>query len=145
VYLEIRKGMYGLPQAGILANQLIVKPLALFGYYPVTYTPGLWGHKHWPVLFSLVVDDFGIKFIGKDHAQHLIVALSSFYELTVDWDATKYCGITLEWDYVNRTVNLSMPNYVADALHHCQHPTPKQQIHAPSKWALPSYGTKIQL
>jgi hypothetical protein len=39
VYLESRKGMYGLPQAGILANQLLVKRLALFGYYPVTNTP----------------------------------------------------------------------------------------------------------
>jgi hypothetical protein len=37
VYLEIRKGMYGLPQAGILANQLLVKRLAPFGYYPVPY------------------------------------------------------------------------------------------------------------
>jgi hypothetical protein len=57
VYLEIRKGMYGLPQAGILANQLLVKRLAPF----VTHTPGLWRHKHRPVLFSLVVDDFGVK------------------------------------------------------------------------------------
>jgi hypothetical protein len=145
VYLKIRKGMYSLPQAGILANQLLVKRLAPFGYYPVTHTPGLWRHKHRPVLFSLVVDNFGVKYVGKEHAQHLIDTLSSFYELTVDWDATKYCGITLEWDYVNHTVDLSMPNYVADALHHFQCPTPKHRIHAPSKWPPPSYGTKVQL
>ena len=41
VYIEIRKGMYGLPQAGILANKLLVKRLATFGYYPVEFTPGL--------------------------------------------------------------------------------------------------------
>jgi hypothetical protein len=145
VYLEIRKGMYGLPQAGILANQLLTKRLAPFGYYPVTHTPGLWRHKHRPILFSLVVDDFGVKYVGKAHAQHLIDTLASFYELTVDWEATKYCGITLEWDYDNHTVDLSMPNYVAEALHHFQHPTPKQQTHAPSKWTPPSYGTKVQL
>jgi hypothetical protein len=145
VYLEIRKGMYGLPQAGILANQLLVKRLAPFGYYPITHTPGLWRHKHRPILFSLVVDDFGIKYVGKAHAQHLIDTLASFYELTVDWEATKYCGITLKWDYNNRMVDLSMPNYIADALHHFQHPTPKQQVHAPSKWSPPNYGTKNQL
>jgi hypothetical protein len=39
IYLEVRKGMYGLPQAGILANQLLVKRLAPFGYAPVTHTP----------------------------------------------------------------------------------------------------------
>jgi hypothetical protein len=32
VYLEIRKGMYGLKQAGLLANQLLHKRLKPFGY-----------------------------------------------------------------------------------------------------------------
>ena len=31
-YVEIRKGMYGLPQAGLLANQLLESRLALDGY-----------------------------------------------------------------------------------------------------------------
>jgi hypothetical protein len=34
VYIEIRKGMYGLKQAGLLANQLLQTHLAPFGYYP---------------------------------------------------------------------------------------------------------------
>jgi hypothetical protein len=34
VYIEIRKGMYGLKQAGLLANQLLQTRLAPFGYYP---------------------------------------------------------------------------------------------------------------
>jgi hypothetical protein len=145
VYLEVQKGMYGLPQAGILANKLLIKQLAPYGYFPVTHTPGLWKRQSHPVLFSLVVDNFGVKYVGKEHAQHLIDTLGKFYDLTVDWEATKYCGITLEWDYENRTINLSMPNYVADALHHFQHATPKQGVHAPSKWAPPQYGTKVQL
>jgi hypothetical protein len=145
VYVEICRGMYGLPQAGIIANQLLVKRLTPFGYYPVTHTPGLWRHKHRPILFSLVMDDFGVKYVGKEHAQHLIDMLKSFYDLTVDWEATKYCGITLDWDYANRTVDLSMPRYVADALHQFQHATPKQGVHAPSKWSPPQYGTKVQL
>jgi hypothetical protein len=32
VYMEIRKGIYGLKQAGILANQLLHKRLKPFGY-----------------------------------------------------------------------------------------------------------------
>jgi hypothetical protein len=145
IYVEIRRGMYGLPQAGIIANHQLVKRLAPFGYYPVTHTPGLWRHKYRPILFSLVVDDFGVKYVGKEHAQHLIDTLASFYEITTDWDATKYCGITLDWDYENRTVDLSMPNYVSDALHHFQHISAKQAVHAPSKWTPPNYGTKVQL
>jgi hypothetical protein len=34
VYIEIRKDMYGLKQAGLLANQLLQTRLAPFGYYP---------------------------------------------------------------------------------------------------------------
>ena len=145
IYVEIRRGMYGLPQAGIIANQQLVKRLAPFGYAPVTHTPGLWKHLYRPILFSVVVDDFGVKYVGKEHAQHLIDTLASFYEITVDWEATKYCGITLEWDYDNRTVDLSMPGYIADALHHFQHAPSKLQLHAPSKWNPPNYGSKVQL
>jgi hypothetical protein len=38
VYIEIRKGMYGLNQAGLLANQLLQTRLAPFGYYPARHT-----------------------------------------------------------------------------------------------------------
>jgi hypothetical protein len=44
VYAEINKGMYGLPQAGILANNLLAKCLAHCGYFQCKHTPGLWYH-----------------------------------------------------------------------------------------------------
>ncbi|KAL7474459.1 hypothetical protein ACHAW6_000435, partial [Cyclotella cf. meneghiniana] len=61
VYVRINLGMYGLPQAGILANKLLAKRLASAGYYQCQYTPGLWRHVWRPITFCLVVDDFGIK------------------------------------------------------------------------------------
>jgi hypothetical protein len=45
VYIGIRKGVYCLKQAGLLANQLPQTRLAPFGYYPARHTPGLWLHK----------------------------------------------------------------------------------------------------
>jgi hypothetical protein len=39
VYIEILNGMYGLKQAGLLANQLLQARLAPFGYYPARHTP----------------------------------------------------------------------------------------------------------
>jgi hypothetical protein len=45
VYIEILNGMYGLKQAGLLANQLLQTRLAPFGYYPARHTSGLWLHK----------------------------------------------------------------------------------------------------
>ena len=61
VFMEIRKGMYGLPQAGILANKLLKKRLANQGYYELPHTPGLWKHISRPIAFTLVVDDFGVN------------------------------------------------------------------------------------
>jgi hypothetical protein len=71
VYIEIRKGMYRLKHAGLLANQLLQTRLAPFGYNPARHTPGLWLHKTRPIAFSLVVDDFSVKYVGKQHAEHL--------------------------------------------------------------------------
>jgi hypothetical protein len=68
VYIEIRKGMYGFKQAGLLANQLLQNRLEPFGNYPARHTPGLWLHKTRPIAFSLIVDDFAVKYVGKQHA-----------------------------------------------------------------------------
>jgi hypothetical protein len=41
IYVEIHQGMYGLPQAGIIGNQLPTKRLQLHGYYQCRHSPGL--------------------------------------------------------------------------------------------------------
>jgi hypothetical protein len=64
-YIEIRKGMYGLKQEGLLANQLLQKRLADVGYYPARHTSVIWLHKTRPILCSLIVDDFTVKYVGK--------------------------------------------------------------------------------
>ena len=112
VYMEIQKGMYGLPQSGILSNKLLKERLLEYGYYELPHTPGLFTHKTRPIWFTLVVDDFGIKYIGKEHADHLIGALRDFYTVEVDWEGALYCGITLDWHYEDKYVDISMPNYV---------------------------------
>lgn len=110
VYLEMCRAIYGLPQAGALANTLLRKHLAPAGYYEVAHTPGLWRHTWRPISFALVVDDFGIKYVGKEHANHLIAALND-YTLSVDWKGDLFCGITLAWNYKDRYLDISMPGY----------------------------------
>ena len=61
VYLEVRKGMYGLPQAGMLAHKLLEKRLNKKGYVKSKLTPGFWTHKWRPISFNLCFDDFGVK------------------------------------------------------------------------------------
>ena len=110
IYIEIRKGMYGLPQAGMLANKLLKRRLAKHGYYEVRHTPGYWRHVWRPIDFTLVVDDFGVGYDGNEHALHLLQTLRLYYEaVSVDWTGKLYCGITLKWDYLKRTCELSIP------------------------------------
>jgi hypothetical protein len=144
VYIEIRKGMYGLKQAGLLTNQLLQTCLAPFGYYPARHTPGLWLHKTRPISFTLIVDDFAVKYMGKQHAEHLRNALLWTYELTTDWTETVYSGMTLKWDYKHRTCDISMPGYVSNVLSKFQHDAPKYPQHTPSRYVTPVYGAKTQ-
>ena len=71
VYFEILRGIYGLPQSGMLSNKLLEQRLNKAGYYQCLTTPGLWRHKWRPILFCLIVDDFGIEYVDKCHADHL--------------------------------------------------------------------------
>ena len=80
VYWEIMKAIYGLPQPGALANKQLKENLKPHGYYEVQHTPGLWRHKRRPILFSLIVDDFGVKYVGKEHDMHLYESLKSHYD-----------------------------------------------------------------
>ena len=63
------------------------------------HTPGLYRHIFQPVTFTLVVDDFGVKFVGLEHLHHLVQSLQKHYEIQLDPKESKYCGITLDWNY----------------------------------------------
>jgi hypothetical protein len=145
VYIEIQKGMYGFPQAGILANKLLQLNLAKDGYRPTQHTHGLRTHDTRPISFLLVVDDFGVKYAGREPAEHLMACIKKNYNISSDWDGTSYCGLTLEWDYKNRTVDLSMPGYIKASLHKYQHPAPARPEHAPHMWNPPIYGDKTKI
>ena len=117
VIVEINKGIYGLPQAGILAQDRLVKHLAEHGYHQAKHTPCLFKHDTNSVTFTLVVDDFGIKYTNDADADHLMTVLRKLYVMTEDRDTTqKYVGITITHDRKARTITLSMPGYVQKAL-----------------------------
>ena len=62
VYVEIRKGMYSLKQAAHIAFDHLVTLMKPHSYAPLPCNPGIWRPKTWDVLFTLCVDDFGIKY-----------------------------------------------------------------------------------
>ena len=71
IYVKICKGMYRLPQAGRIPQDLLQKKLSKYKYLPALITDGFWHHKTQPINFTLVVDDFGVKCIGQKHAKNI--------------------------------------------------------------------------
>jgi len=145
VYFELTKGMYGLKQAGRLANDLLSTRLNIHGYYECATTPGLWRHKWRPVIFALIVDNFAIQYTGRQHAEHLLSALQEHYDVSTDWDATKFAGVDLHWDHAKRTCRLTMNNYVNDVRLRFGHPDPLKPQHSPHKHRPIIYGASAQL
>ena len=117
VYVKIRRGMYGLPQGGLIAQELLEKRLNKRGFYQSKYTPGLWLHRTRNIQFALVVDDSGIKYAKDEDAQkYLIDSITQFYDITNDKEGKRFIGLTSEWDYKKRQVHISLPGYVVKAL-----------------------------
>ena len=144
IYIQIEKGMYGLPQAGKIANDELQNHLRPFGYKPCPRTPGLWTHDTRKISFALVVDDFAVKYVKKGDLDHLLKSIQSKYIITIDKQATQFCGITLSWNYRKRKVTLSMPGYIDKLLHKLHHPTPTTPEHNPHTWKPPQYGKTAQ-
>ena len=88
IYFEIVRASYGLPQAGKLSNDLLRERLAEDGYYEAE-TPGLWKHVWRPIQFVLVVDDFFVEYVGKQHAEHLAKVLKKYHTISEDWRKPK--------------------------------------------------------
>ena len=145
VYARILRAWYGLKEAGKIANDDIVALMAKHGYYKAKHTEGLFLHKTRDISFTLVVDDFGVKYTKKEDVEHLLACLRTTYQMTADWEGKRYVGIDLKWDYTNRDLYCSMDGYIESALKQFQHSIPKQKYIAPSKMAPRDYGAKVQL
>ena len=81
VYIKIRSSIHGLPQAEKLADKYLREKLQPHGYYEGNHTPGLSKHISRPIDFYLIVDDFGMKYVGEDNARHLIDGLKEYFTI----------------------------------------------------------------
>jgi hypothetical protein len=116
VLAEISKGIYGLKQAGLLAQQRLVYHLAEHNYFPISTTsPCIFKHKTRDLVFSLVVDDFGVKYKEKCDVQELLMTLRLLYVVKEDWSGVSYVGFKIHHDREKGKLTISMPNYIKDA------------------------------
>ena len=95
-------------------------------------------------MFTLVVDDFLIKYNDRASLEHLFAAIREEYKFDVDESASKYIGMTIAYDKANRTITLSMPGYVSAALRRFNVIPGPKPTHSPAKFEPIIYGQKIQ-
>ena len=55
---------------------------------------------------------FGVKYVGTQHAEHLIKCSKNVYPVSLEWTGELYCVVILEWDYKQKHATLSMLRYV---------------------------------
>ena len=145
--VEIVKGIYGLPQAGRLAQLKLKALLKRHGYNEAKHTPCLFTHVTRSVKFSLVVDDFAVLYKQTADAQHLMDCLREEYEITADWEACKYLGMTINFGahQGHRIVTLTMPGYVQSGIIRFGKDISDKPLDAPGIYAPPVYGQPVQM
>lgn len=142
--VQIKKGMYGLKQAGRLAQERLLAHLQKHGYYQCPNTPCLIRHRDHDIAFSLVVDDFGVKYKQRTHADHLISALQELYSIKINWTGDKYLGMNIIHDAQNSTIKISLPHYVERALKRFGVTKSANNTDSPSPYVAPRYGSRVK-
>jgi hypothetical protein len=109
--------MYGLPQAGKLSQTRLIRHLSTHEYIQCANTPCLFRLVTRDIMFSLVVDNFGVRYTNQCDADHLIQTLeANAYKLKVRPLGDAYLGMAIAFDRARKTVSLSMPGYVTKML-----------------------------
>lgn len=145
VYLEVMGALYGMKQAGYLAHLEILEHLANHGYTPCPNTPCLFKHHTDDIEFTLITDDFGVRYGNKAAADKLLAAMSQKYPMTHDWTGNKYAGFDILIDYAEATkrVEISMKGYIAAVLKRFKHVVnPTQNAYSPEIFTPINYGSK---
>jgi hypothetical protein len=90
------------------------------------------------------MDDFGVMYVGIEHANHPLHTLNKHYETLHDWKGEHYLELTITWDFPQHQVHLSMPGYCKKAGQCFQHEYPHKRQDQPYPHTEFIYGAKQQ-
>jgi hypothetical protein len=99
LYCAVLKTHYGFPQAGVLSQERLFAHLAQHGYKQLTHSQSLFRNA-----------------TGTIRISHFIRTLRLLYTVKIDWQGSKYLGMTIDVDRHKRSVTLSMPKYIEKLL-----------------------------
>ena len=98
IYGRLKRGVWGLVQAGIIAHKLLKVHLKSYVCAPANITQGIWTHHYRQINSTLLLDEFGMNSRDKKDVDRIIASLRAKYEVTQDCTGGIYCGITLKWE-----------------------------------------------
>jgi hypothetical protein len=116
LYCAVLKTHYGLPQAGALSQDRLFKHLEQHGYRQLDHSQALFRNHDGSIRFALVVEDFAVIWKDKTSIDHFIDTLRKLYTVKIDWDGSKYLGMTISVNRTKRHVTISMPGYIEKLL-----------------------------
>ena len=100
-------------------------------------------------MFVLIVNDFGIEYVGDSHLHHLCTVLTDHYTITEDLNGKTFSDIYLNCNYAKDhtqlTCCLSMDGYVENMLLKFGHKTLTKPQLSPHRHQDIVYGSKQQL
>ena len=140
--MKIKKGMYGLKQAALLAYNTVSNLLVNAEYEPILGSLGLWRHKKRNIMFCLCVDDFGVKYHNAEDLHHLKNTLQQTYTAKIDYNGENFLGFTVKWNYDVGYVDISMPGYVNRLLSKLNHPMPSSPQYSPHEFINIKWSSK---
>ena len=90
-------------------------------------------------MFSLCVDDFGVKYKKKEDLLDLQNLIETKYTCKIDWSGRTYLGFNFDWNFDKGYVDVSMPKYIPNALKKFRyevhkHPQYSPYSHLNTKW-----------
>jgi hypothetical protein len=107
-------------------------------------TPGLWKHKWRPIQFCLIVDNFGVEYVGIKHFNHLFVVLHWYHQVQTNLTGNKITGLNVQWNFPSKRVRIDMKSYVNDLLLSLNWPMPKKPQLLPFTTMPIAYGQKTK-
>ena len=140
IHCSVHKTHYGLPQSGALSQQRLFQHLETHGYHQLPHTPSFFRNATGTVRFGIVVDDFAVLWTHKLDFQHLLHTLTILYQIKVNYNGTKYLGMTIAINRKERHVTLTMPGYVEKLLKRVK-PEGIKGSSTPAVYVPPNYAT----
>ena len=133
VCAQINWSLHRLEENGSIANEDIVVDHSLqFGRHEIKHTAGLFTHVTRPIQFSLVVDDFGVKWVNHADLNHLLESPRTKHTMTCDSEWKQFAEMHLQWNCDTGKVVCSMDWHVKDALRELEVTKSKRHFKGPT-------------